>query len=153
MAGNVKTCMQGFLTEARSNKKNADKDEAVFKELRDNNEKLSELVIVKQQETKNLDVELDRNINEYHDARSKKEKAMMRFNDADTTMKIQKGKFDKLDGVAEKVIKQVEEVQKKLEACDEIMLASRKGLKEVHFNAVRADKEVNLKQSEIKAAL
>lgn len=153
MAGSVKATMQGFITDARVHTKMAKEYEERCKECKEVVSKTHECCAIRQQEQKTLDSDLEQFINGYHDANSKREKATLRFHEAETQLSLQSQKLKTFEGATDRLKDQTEEVEKKILAVDERMAETRKGLKEAHFHAVKVDKEVSIKQSEIKAAL
>lgn len=149
MSNDVKSRMKGFITEARTMKKEAKVVEDQAKEVKDKLKGLEEQVLIAQINQKNIDLEFDKVQNEYYAAVSKKELLQQKLVAADATQRAQAVKIASFGSEAEECLKKAEEAEKKYNEQVERMASLRKGLKDAHALSVLADKEVNLKQMEI----
>jgi len=149
MSNDVKSRMKGFITEARTMKKEAKVVEDQAKEVKDKLKGLEEQVLIAQINQKNIDLEYDKVQNEYYAAVSKKELLQQKLVAADATQRAQAVKIASFGSEAEECLKKADEAEKKYNEQVERMASLRKALKDAHALSVLADKEVNLKQMEI----
>jgi len=152
MSNDVKSRMKGFITEARSMKKEAKVIEEQAKEVKDKLKSLEEKVLIAQINQKNIDLEYDKVNNEYYAATSKKELLQQKLANADATQRAQAVKIASFGSEAEECNRKSAENEKKYEQQMEKMTGLRRGLKDAHALSVLADKENSLKQMEINAA-
>jgi len=144
--------MKGFITEARSMKKEAKVIEEQAKEVKDKLKSLEEKVLIAQINQKNIDLEYDKVNNEYYAATSKKELLQQKLANADATQRAQAVKIASFGSEADECNRKSAENEKKYEEVMEKMVGLRRGLKDAHALSVLADKENSLKQMEINAA-
>jgi len=144
--------MKGFITEARSMKKEAKVIEEQAKEVKDKLKSLEEKVLIAQINQKNIDLEYDKVNNDYYAATSKKELLQQKLANADATQRAQAVKIASFGSEAEECNRKSAENEKKYEEQMEKMSGLRRGLKDAHALSVLADKENSLKQMEINAA-
>lgn len=144
--------MKGFITEARTMKKEAKIVEEQAKEVKDRLKSLEERVLIAQINQKNTDLEYDKVQNEYYSTVSKKELLQQKLANADATQRVQAVKIASFGTEADECNKKSEEAEKKYNEQIARMSGLRKGLKDAHALSVLADKENSLKQMEIDAA-
>ena len=133
MSNDVKSRMKGFITEARTMKKEAKVVEDQAKEVKDKLKGLEEQVLIAQINQKNIDLEFDKVQNEYYAAVSKKELLQQKLVAADATQRAQAVKIASFGSEAEECLKKAEEAEKKYNEQVERMASLRKGLKDAHW--------------------
>lgn len=152
MSNDVKSRMKGFITEARNLKKEAKGVEDQARQVKDRLKELEERVIIGQTQQRSIDLEYDKVQNEYYAAVAKKELLQQKCVAAEGNLQNQKIKIASFGTEAEECNKKAQEAEEKYNKQVERMAELRRGLKDAHALSVLADKEVSLKQMEIKAA-